>query len=373
MSTLILPVLSVVSFLLLSLYMLWRLPPLWALRVFHAASASRIRTAQSELPLTRKDLLDCENNIRSCLAQILAACAVLGTLIAAWLSLQATNKNIEETRTHQHAERYANSLKLLASSTRTERLGGVYALESLALATDTAADYAWAALETLSALARDRSPKRSSKTGNSGPCDEFRYPIGRRADLQPTFPDHETHASIRSIAKILRLNFAAADDWPLKGVDLSRSSFCKVYAPDGFFRHVYFAESLLMGAIFDGADLSWSVLSEADLREAHLSAARLDNATLHNATLRDAQIERASFYDTDLCRADLRDVDFHDARLSGARLTCADLRGADLSDSPDISAEQLLHACINEHTILKDGLNVGETPNCISKCMQVKC
>src|SRR5207237_158133 len=113
---------------------LWKIPE-WQLAAAREQLAAEDQLTPSERLLLDKELFQAETGARSTLALILAAGGLLLGLAIAWRRFEISR----ELRTH---ERFANAVEQLASergdgSPRTEtRLGGIYALERLAIASD---------------------------------------------------------------------------------------------------------------------------------------------------------------------------------------------------------------------------------------------
>jgi hypothetical protein len=109
------------------------------------------------------------------------------------------------------------------------------------------------------------------------------------------------------------------------------------------------------------ANLQEANLQEANLQEANLSGAsligaNLQRATLQGATLQGATLAKANLQRANLRRADLRRADLQWANLREATLPEANLTGADLRDTQNLAQEQINMACVDEATILPQGL-----------------
>src|SRR3954469_7510156 len=73
---------------------------------------------------------------------------------------------------------------------------------------------------------------------------------------------------------------------------------------------------------------------------------------LHGAFVRRIDLSGASLRDANMSGADAANAIFRGADFAGARLNGTILRGADLSGAKNLTAEQLAHAIIDDHTVL---------------------
>ncbi len=133
-----------------------------------------------------------------------------------------------------------------------------------------------------------------------------------------------------------------------------------------------FSDANLSGANLSSANLSGAILTRADLSRADLSRADLSRANLNRANLSDANLNRAnlSFADPNLSNANLSnanlyyadlnsanlnsanlgDANLSNARLSDAKLYSAYLYGANLSNTYELTPEQVKTASSWEKT-----------------------
>jgi uncharacterized protein YjbI with pentapeptide repeats len=262
--------------------------------------------------ILENQLFDAENAARSTLALILAAGGILLGSAIIW-------RRFEQSRELKTHERFASAVEQLASergdgSARTEsRLGGIYALERLALESEH--EY-WPIMEVLTAYVRDNAAFRQSDRALASGA-----PMRPAADIQAVMavlgrrkPPHTP-----TVEKRL-LDLRETD---LRGANLSGIRL------DGV---------TLYGAHLEQADATRAVLTRSNLREAWLSGASLSEVDLQGASLSKANLEGARLNGANLERADLsganlRGADLWEANLKGCNLKDADLRGADLSQS----------------------------------------
>jgi membrane protein implicated in regulation of membrane protease activity len=225
---------------------LWKLPSLLYGDVTRASPDARLQAASS---------------FRTAFVAGLAGLAALGSLVMASRTYRLTQQG-------QITDRYTKAIEQLGSDKLDVRLGGIYALERIAV--DSRRDHP-TVVEVLGAFVRERS--QPAENG----------PIGSATDP-------------RAAATVLgRL--------PETGV----------------------ARGNLAGARLAGADLEWANLEGADLREADLRGANLMEANLRRANLNGAALGGA-----DLAGANLEGATLQVANLEGANLFAATLEGAHL-------------------------------------------
>jgi uncharacterized protein YjbI with pentapeptide repeats len=198
------------------------------------------------------------------------------------------------------AERFANAIEQLGSSSEDIRIGAIYTLEQIAR--DSVSDHP-AVMEVLCSFVRRRT---------AGKPDEGTEP-GEHISPEP-----DVQAALTIIAR----RDSAHDGRP---IDLQGAN--------------------LAGAHLEGADLK-----SADLRFANLRKAHLQGANLHGAFLAKADLSYAYLHGAKMSRADLRwaimihtwanRTDFRNAIFWGADLRNADLHQADLRKA-DLSSKEV--------------------------------
>jgi uncharacterized protein YjbI with pentapeptide repeats len=216
------------------------------------------------------------------LAQLLTAIATIAALLFTAQSLRATQSQIGLSEQGQLTDRFGKAVEQLGSDKVDIRLGGIYALERLAL--DSARDHP-TVMEVLTAYVRRSAPKSTCSQLASSDLSQLQLDV---------------HDTVQAAISVIRRRNIAFD---IRILDLDNTCL-----RDANFR----------GADLIGADLSGAVLSGADLIVADLSGADLSGADLSGA---------------DLSVADLSGADLSGADLSGADLFAADLFGADLTDA----------------------------------------
>src|SRR5664280_2693513 len=208
---------------------------------------------------------------------LLAGLIGLGAIGTFWLNsriYKITARTFELTEQGHLTERYSKAIEQLGSKGLDVRLGGIYALERIAV--DSARDHP-TVVEVLSAFVREHSnPARRGRSRAPAPSDHPQP----TADVQAALT---VLGRLPPRAGVARAQLAAAN---LTGANLS-------------------------GANLSGADLSGASLSGADLSRARLSRANLSSPA------RNPFGSPANLSGANLSGADLSGANLHLANLSG--------------------------------------------------------
>jgi membrane protein implicated in regulation of membrane protease activity len=198
-----------------------------------------------------------------------------GALVGAAQTSALSRRTLKRTEQRQVTGHYTKAVEQLSSDRLDVRIGGIYALESVAR--DSASDHP-AVMEVLTAFIREhwRKPLRPP---DSGRLDKEQWV---RPDVQAALTVVARRKQERDVRPI---------------------------------------------------NLSGATLTRADLTGAHLVIANLSKTRLHRANLHGADLCMADLRWADLTGADLAGADLTGADLTGADLTGADLAGADLTDA----------------------------------------
>lgn len=225
--------------------------------------------------LSRNDWLTHVESLRATILQGLGGLALLGTLYF-------TARTLRLNRRGQLTERFSKAIEQLGSRTLAVRLGGIYALEQIAV---DSPELHWPVIEVLTAYLRE-------------------------------------HASVNTSAGLRRGEKRLAVDIQAIATVIGRRRWRQ--DPDD--QRLDLPETDLPGVQWRGAHLQGANLFRANLEGAYLRFAHLEGAGLERASLGNARLERAHLAG---------------ARLEGATLDSAWLGNADLSGSRGLTPEQL--------------------------------
>jgi hypothetical protein len=242
---------------------------------------------------------------------LITALTAIAAVVFTGLSLRAT----EEGQVTDRYTKAVGQLDQAGAEHLQARLGGIYALERLAI--DSPRDQP-TIVEILSAFIRTSRATRSATTSVVCP-------------LQTLGPD------IQAALTVLGRRDRSHDAETV--VDFSHTCFAGAEMKYQNLQHVHLEAAGFNGAILVGADLNGAKLFAADLT-ADLTFANLSDADLHGAKLSGAVLIDAVLRGTTLSFADLR----------GADLRGADLRGADLRDAMHDDRTLIAGVATDSHT-----------------------
>lgn len=206
-------------------------------------------------------------------------------------------KNLTIIEQGQVTDRYAKAIEQLGSDNLHVRIGGIYALQRIAVDSD---EYHPIVMEVLTAFLREHrpSPDISQDEERSTPADvQAAVTVVGRSDQKHRF----------------------------RRIDLTRAD--------------------LAGADLTNADLPLAGLTEADLTRANLTLANFSRAALGGARMTSANLTATILTDAYLAASTLSDVDLSRANLARANLTGADFTPSDRTESdPDPKSTNLTGA-----------------------------
>ncbi|WP_322755902.1 pentapeptide repeat-containing protein [Frankia sp. Cas3] len=280
--------------------------------------------------------------------------------------LAETRRATELTHTRelaaQLADRYTAAVTQLGSDTLDVRLGGLYALERIAV--DSPADHR-TVVEVLSAFVREHTiPDRPGTLRRQRTRPVPAAPPADGAKLtEPAGPDTDIQAALTVLGRLpARAGVPRAD---LTGAVLTGAVLTGAVLTGASLFEATLTHADLGGVDLTGADLVAATLTGADLSRTTLTGADLGGATLTRADLTGAVLTGADLVAATLTRADLTGAVLTDAQLVGATLTGAVLVGATLTDTvlvganltdTDLSQEQLEVARGDGRTVLPAGV-----------------
>jgi len=309
-----------------------------------------------------------EASTRTGLLAGLAGLAALG-------GLAVTARTYQLTQQGQVTERYTKAIEQLGFDKLDVRLGGIYALERIAV--DSKRDHP-TVVEVLGAFVREHSHPThaapeptlaqvlSAFLGGDGEPAAGHQPNGGtgKESGSPRRPATDVQAAVAVLGRLPQQSGVRRGDLTcalLAGARLN--------------------EANLSGARLNGADLSGARLDRADLSDARLNGADLSGAELNRADLSDARLLKwssdrwpppsdpslganlsgARLYYANLSGAKLDEANLsgavlQGANLSGAVLNGADLSGAQLNQTKGLTQAQLDRAQGDDRTVLPSEL-----------------
>jgi hypothetical protein len=259
---------------------------------------------------------------------LLAGLIGVGALLTFWLNSRVyriTARTLEVTEQGHITDRYTKAIEQLGNDKLDVRLGGIYALERIAV--DSKRDHP-TVVEVLSAFIREHG-QAPTQPGTGTADDGNSEPIAAVFE-PPTFePPTDVQAAVTVLGRLPRRT------------NVSRGN--------------------LIGAHLEGANLGNAHLEGAILIGAHLVLASLFQAHLEEAILGEAHLQFANLSGAHLEGANLGDAHLAGAILSGAHLERANLIGTTVHG---LTLEQLDRAILDEETQLPPELDspTGATP-----------
>ena len=305
-----------------------------------------------------KERADVQNTIRDTGLKVTAGLAAAFAAVLTWGRLELSRLEHRNEVSGQITERYTRGVDQLGNGDPAVRLGGLYALERIAL--DSKRDRPMVC-RVICAYVRYRTstevpPPSTSETEISSAewhgADANRDPsVTNESSKDANLPPQERRALAVDVRTALSILARPEPFWET-AIDLSAARLSAARLP---------------GAVLPGADLSGAVLpgadlSEADLTGARLSAADLTGADLFAAFLIGADLTDANLTDANLTGANLTGAHLSAADLTGARLSEADLRRANLIEA-NLSGAHLSFANLTDADLLGADLSAADLSN----------
>lgn len=280
----------------MAVYLIWNLPE-WLLP---PASG-----------LSLKESIELINETRRTLVLFLGSIVVLGGLYLIFLRMRTVEKNVLISGENQTIELFSRAIDQLGTYKLEVQLGGIFALERLATASEK--DH-WAIIEIFMTYVRENAQWIERDDDSNGKLDEDTEHVGKLpGDIQAILTVLgrrrwlEQEIEQGKFINLRKANLSFAD---LRGANLARAN--------------------LRGVNLDGANLMEADLSNAFLGEANLKRANLAKANLQGASFVGANLEGASFKGSDLSGAQLMKTNLKGAIFTEAKLESANFLGADL-------------------------------------------
>jgi uncharacterized protein YjbI with pentapeptide repeats len=326
-------------------------------RIVQASSIDERLKLEKDVVGFEKDKTIIQNGAYTNLVQALGGLVLSMTAWVGYQNFRVGEKNLKVSEDKQVTERFSKSIEHLGSDKIDIRLGGIYALEQIAI---DSAKYHWTIVEILSAFIREKCPlvNIAPPAGNLEPTS-----LEEQSEQKTSVPTpKKVGVDIQAAMTVLgRRKFA--QDPPDKRIDLRNVSLPFIEIQKANLRGANLRGANLRGANLRGADLREAKLSRADLSRADLSRADLSEADLREADLREASLDRADLTGAYLTGADLGKAFMMGADLREADLGEADLTGAYLSavllSKANPSGAKLI--CVKvQNTKFRDNLGISD-------------
>jgi uncharacterized protein YjbI with pentapeptide repeats len=282
---------------------IWKLPSLLYGDVSKASPDARLQAA---------------SGFRTALVAGLAGLAALGGLAMATRTYRLTQQG-------QITDRYTKAIDQIGSDKLETRLGGIYALERIAV--DSERDHR-TVVEVLGAFAREQGgPPTSPNSTEVASVERGGTDVVAAVTVLGRLPDRfdTSRAELASVYLVR----AVLNEANLHGVGLGRANLAAANLVRANLRGAYLLGADLQAAGLRGADLVGAVLVGANLQGALLESADMTNAVLAMANLQRAILWLANLHGADLQEADLRGAHLRGAHLRGALLDRVQLQGAE--------------------------------------------
>lgn len=281
---------------------------------------------RSPRPTTAAEVLAAQNSVRTVCVAALVAVGTAAATVVAWRSYTMN-------RAGQFTDRYGAAVAQLAADAPEIRIGGCYALESLA---EESATYRAPVHEVLSAFLRNHPAAQPTAPG---------LPVlplvGETAAFETAAQD--VQAAFAVLGRLPRDPRERPLDLRRAGLAHSEANNCdlsRAWLHQCDLQKAHIRDAKLVGAGLNRADLRCAGLDRSDLRHARIDRAWLAGASFIDARLDHAKIRSADLTGAMLYRANLSHVDLGGSTLIGARLDAANLTNACL-DNTDLTGANL--------------------------------
>jgi len=201
--------------------------------------------------------------------------------IAATQNAIAATKNADVAEQGQITERFTKAIEQLGSDNISIRLGGIYALESIAEYSKKghwSERYHWTIMEVLSAFVRENAPLKEDLEDKNAEGEQ--QPQKLRTDIQAAL----TVIGRRDSEK----------DPENQKIDLRNTNLGEANLMNAKLQRADFSGANLRNADLPGANLQGAIFKKADLRGAELFGVDLRRANLIGANLQEAELQATS-------------------------------------------------------------------------------
>ncbi|WP_404430679.1 pentapeptide repeat-containing protein [Microbacterium lacus] len=273
---------------------------------------------------------------------------------------EAERAKLDLDRDANRTDRYGRAIEQLGADSAAIRLGGIFALERLAVDST-----------------RDRQTISNVLTGWVRDNTEF-PPTGEDHYHANPLPPSDLLAATEVIGRIsalegvdsrIDLSWTDLGAVKLRSARLAGSLFVGARLTSADFagadlRGASFRGGALDSADLSGANLTGADLTSADLHESNLEGSDLTRVEANVANFRGAKLSGTKFIGANIVGATFAFADLCRARLDGTNLQSVDLRGANLRGASLLGATNLTASDVNEAEWNADTLwPIGFEPN----------
>jgi uncharacterized protein YjbI with pentapeptide repeats len=289
-----------------------------------------------DILVIEKDKTTIQNGVYTTLVQALGGLALIINAYLGFCNFKIGEKNLKVAEDKQVTERFSKSIEHLGSDKIDVRLGGIYALEQIAI--DSPGKYHWTIVEILSAFVREKCQIKELPTAS----------IDSELDSQESESDATSHKpekvriDIQTALTVLGRRNEKQDPTG-KHIDLRKVNLAGVELPNATLFDIDLMGSnlsyaCLNGVKFGNARLNFANLNHAILSPYNRNCTNLSAATFIGATLSNVNFDRADLSGTNFTGAKLDDVNnfstaylgkinYNNSPLPGANFTNARLSG----------------------------------------------
>lgn len=220
--------------------------------------------------------------VKAC-AEVLGGAFFLVTLVLGWLQIQSIQEQLEVDRQGQITERFTRAIDQLGNEEITTRVGGIYALETIA---NDSSQHRQVVMEVLASFLRQRAhsnPEAASRDweaarGLQPPADieAAALVIGRRnSEGEPT--SGAPCSRLSNADSVCKLSLVRVD---LSGIDLNGADFSQMDLRGAVFNYSNIPHGSLRNSDMQSTDLRGANLRQADVTDASMLNTYLDGANM---------------------------------------------------------------------------------------------
>jgi hypothetical protein len=310
--------------------------------------AEQVKTSQDGKVVFGTERFEIENKARTAILQSIGGLFLFMTAFAALRNARAAEENRKIAEDKQVTERFVKAVEMLADEKLEVRLGGIYALERVALDSDR--DY-WTVIEVLTSFIQEKSPKQDAEL-----VQETSLPVTKDFQAALTVIGRR---DAQKDPKDKKLNLRGAN---LSKAYLNRANFSKAILRGADLRGTY-----LSGADLSGVNLKEADLSKASLKGTNLSEANLSSAILRGTSFKDADLRNAKFNNGRLSNASFENADLSHAKFNNSSLDYTDFSNANLNGADFSNVSTSYTSCIETGEFAGEEIHFDLTPEHFKK------